>query len=142
MTRPTCKDCIADGLPASRKAPHPGPRCATHHRTRLKLNRETAHGRRLVTTYGITADEYARILAVQRGSCAICQRAKGHRKRLSVDHDHAVALADGHDPEKGCPNCVRGLLCQPCNKLLGHLRDDPEAFERAAEYLRQWPSRR
>lgn len=142
MTKPTCKDCKADDLPLSRKAPYPGPRCATHHRNRIKLNRETARGRRLVTNYGIGEQDYQRILAVQGGACAICARAKGVRRSLSVDHDHAVALDDGHEVDKGCPNCVRGLLCQPCNKMLGHLRDEPEAFERAAEYLRSWPSKR
>jgi hypothetical protein len=140
--KPTCKDCAADDLPLTRKAPYPGPRCATHHRTRLRLNRETAHGRRLAKVYSITPQEYARILAVQDGGCFICIRAKGHRKRLSVDHDHAQAKVDGHELDKGCPSCVRGLLCQPCNKMLGHLRDEPEAFERAAEYLRSWPSKR
>lgn len=142
MTRPTCKDCAADDLPLSRKAPYPGPRCATHHRNRIRLNRETARGRRLIKVYSITAEEYSRILAVQGGSCFICVRAKGARRSLSVDHDHAQALRDGHEADKGCPQCVRGLLCQPCNKMLGHLRDDPEAFERAADYLRNWPSQR
>jgi hypothetical protein len=139
--RPTCKDCAVDGLPLTRKAPYPGPRCATHHRSRLRLNRETARGRRLVTTYGITATEYQAMLDYQGGACAICQRAKGIRKALSVDHDHAVAVLDGHEPDKGCPNCVRGLLCASCNKMLGHARDDPAMFIRAAEYIRNWPSR-
>lgn len=140
--RPVCKDCETEGILTNRKAPYPGPRCSSHHRGRLKLNRETAKGRRLVATYGITADEYQRILDIQGGACAICQRAKGVRRSLSVDHDHAVAVADGHAEENGCPNCVRGLLCQPCNKLLGHARDDVEFFERAIGYLKEWPSKR
>jgi hypothetical protein len=142
VTKPTCKDCAVDGLPLSRKAPYPGPRCATHHRTRLKLNRQTARGRRLVSTYGISAEDYDELLTVQGGVCFICTRARGLRKALSVDHDHAVAIQDGHEADKGCKNCIRGLLCQSCNKMLGHGRDDPEMFERAADYLRNWPSRR
>lgn len=140
--KPTCKDCAADGLPLTRKAPYPGSRCATHHRQRIKMNRETARGRRLIKVYSITADEYARILAVQNGSCFICVRAKGARRSLSVDHDHAQALLDGHEHDKGCRECVRGLLCSVCNKMLAHARDDPEMFERAADYLRNWPSKR
>lgn len=140
--KPVCKDCITDGLPGTRKAPYPGPRCASHHRTRLKLNRETAHGRRLTAVYGIDGERYEAILAIQGGRCAICIRATGLRKRLSVDHDHKQAVLDGHAEDAGCPMCVRGLLCQPCNRMLGHLRDDPEAFDRAAEYLRSWPSKR
>lgn len=135
----TCKDC-APGT--KRPAPHPGPRCATHHRERRRQTRADAHGRRLGLIYGITAEFYAALLAVQGGVCAICQRARGVSKRLSVDHDHAQAILDGHDEDKGCPTCVRGLLCQSCNKMLGHLRDDPEAFVRAALYLNYWPSRR
>lgn len=142
VAKPTCKDCQVDGLPLTRKAPWPGPRCATHHREKVRANRNKARARRLETIYSITADEYDRILLVQGGRCEICQRARGYRKALSVDHDHAVAIADGHDEDKGCPNCVRGLLCQPCNKMLGHGRDDPAMFERAAEYLKSWPSRR
>jgi hypothetical protein len=142
MARPTCKDCATDGLPATRKAPFPGPRCATHHRAQRQLNRNKAHGRRLATVYGITPEEYERILTVQGGCCFICVRAKGYRKRLSVDHDHDQAIRDGHAEEQGCPECVRGLLCQSCNKMLGHGRDDPEFFERAADYLRSWPSKR
>lgn len=140
--KPVCRDCITEGLPGSRKAPYPGPRCASHNRERVKLNKETAHGRRLIQTYGITAEEYQRILAVQGGKCAICRRATGVRKRLSVDHDHAVAVADGHIATNGCPNCVRGLLCSRCNAILGHARDDVEFFERAIGYLKEWPSKR
>ena len=129
----TCKDC----LPGSRRpAPYPGPRCATHHRARKRAAKIAAHGRRLQIVYSITAAEYARILAVQGGVCAICRRATGSYKKLSVDHDHACC-----DSDRSCGKCVRGLLCQPCNRMLGHLRDDPTAFRRAAHYLEHWPSR-
>jgi hypothetical protein len=79
---------------------------------------------------------------VQNGGCFICIRAKGVRRKLSVDHDHEQARRDGHEHDKGCTNCIRGLLCQPCNKMLAHVRDEAEAFERAADYLRNWPSKR
>jgi hypothetical protein len=46
---------------------------------------------------------------------------------LSVDHDHKTLL-------------VRGLLCRPCNDLLGHARDDPEFFTRAKVYLEKPPA--
>lgn len=142
VARPTCRDCQGLGLPLTRKAPYPGPRCATHNRERKKASRNTAHARRLQVVYSITAEFYALMLAIQGHRCAICQRATGRYKRLSVDHDHKQAVLDGHEPDKGCMNCVRGLLCSTCNKTLGHLRDDPLAFERGAEYLREWPSHR
>ena len=79
---------------------------------------------------------------MQDGACAICGRAKGIRRNLSVDHDHEQARLHDHDEDKGCRECVRGLLCQGCNKgVLGHLRDSPEALQRAITYLSSWPSR-
>lgn len=123
-----CKDCAADGITSKRKAPHPGPRCVTHHRARRSSTRDTAWERRLIATYGITAAEYFDILKYQGGRCAICQRATGIRKRLSVDHDHASGV-------------VRGICCGPCNRdVLGHLRDDPEAFLRGFNYLKSPPA--
>ena len=80
-------------------------------------------------TYGITAEEYWAIYEYQGGCCYICRRAKGTgRKKLSVDHCHTTGF-------------VRGLLCGPCNRdVVGHLRDEPEAFDRGAAYLRYPPA--
>lgn len=134
----TCKDCPPD---SKRPTPFPGPRCATHHRIRAATVKAAAHARRLSQVYSITAEFYEALLALQGGTCAVCQRATGAKRRLAVDHDHNQARLDGHDPEKGCMSCVRGLLCKSCNRTLGFYRDDPEAFLRAANYLRNWPSR-
>jgi hypothetical protein len=51
-------------------------------------------------------------------SCTIC----GSKEKLVVDHDH-----------KG--NFVRGMLCNHCNRGLGHFRDDPDLLEFARIYL-------
>lgn len=136
-----CKDCKAIGLENRRPIAKAG-RCATHNRERRRALRKRAHGRRLEVVYGITAEFYEALLFAQGGLCAICQRARGVSKKLSVDHDHKQAVLDGHPPETGCRECVRGLLCGTCNKMLGHLRDDPAAFSRAAAYLLDWPSKR
>jgi hypothetical protein len=73
--------------------------------------------------YAITADEYREILAAQGNACFVCQRATGTgKRRLCVDHDHATGW-------------VRSILCRPCNRMLGHARDDPEMFERAIQCL-------
>lgn len=122
-----CKDCLAQGVTTKRKAPHPGPRCASHHREFVRSSKERRHSTHIQTLYGLTQDEYWKIYEFQGGACAICQRAKGTTKRLSVDHDHETGA-------------VRMLACTRCNRMLGHLRDDPEAFERAAECLRNPPA--
>lgn len=119
-----CKDC-PDG--SRRPAPHPGPRCATHHRERKKAAREAAHARRIESTYGITKEQYGALYEAQGGVCYICQRATGRTRKLSVDHDHKTGW-------------VRGLLCRVCNNVLGHLRDDQYTALRLFKYLQYPPA--
>lgn len=121
-----CKDCPPD---SKRTARFPGPRCFTHDRIIKKIRAEAAHDRTVVKTYGLQPGEYKRLLAAQGGVCFICRRANGKTKRLAVDHRHS-------------DNIVRGILCGPCNQLLGHVRDDPDMLIRAAQYLINPPAER
>jgi hypothetical protein len=50
--------------------------------------------------------------------CVIC----GNEESLVVDHDHQSGA-------------IRGMLCNHCNRGLGHFRDDPMLLEFAAQYL-------
>ena len=126
--RKPCIDCVDEGILTKRKAPHPGPRCATHHRAKRRSRSAVTWEARIVETYGITAIQYWMIYDFQGGLCYICRRANGKRKRLSVDHDHKTGI-------------VRGLLCTACNRnVLGHLRDDPDAAQRIIDYLRTPPA--
>ena len=50
--------------------------------------------------------------------CVIC----GSTEELVVDHCHKT-------------NVVRGMLCNHCNRGLGHFKDDPELLEFARMYL-------
>lgn len=127
VKRRVCKDCPPGDRP--RPAPHPGPRCATHHRARQADRKATAHARMTERVYGLSGDRYTALKDLQGGRCAICLRATGATRNLSVDHDHATGD-------------VRGLLCRPCNNLLGHARDEIPFFERAVEYLKNPPARR
>src|ERR1017187_237434 len=74
--------------------------------------------------YGITSNDYDRILSEQGGVCAICSGGPGDKRsyRFHVDHCHNTGV-------------VRGLLCSNCNFGIGHFRDNPERFERVALYL-------
>lgn len=131
-----CKDCVAEGVTSVRPAPHPGPRCVTHHRRFTKAQRLRAHRRRVETKFGLGPDEYDRLLAVQGGRCGGCGVLPGPRaKRLAVDHDHKCCPGP-----TSCGRCVRGLLCHGCNDDLARVRDDPEKLIRLARYLREWPS--
>jgi hypothetical protein len=90
--------------------------------------------------YGLSLEDYDRLLAMQGGGCAICGK-KPKQYRLSVDHDHSCCPG-----RQSCGNCVRGLLCSLCNQnLLGWICQEgklgtPHAIEvlyRAIHYLRQ-----
>lgn len=134
-----CKDCKAEWEALQepkapfdyrpRPAPHPGPRCATHHRAKVKTDRAKIYEQRVQALYGLRSGDYERLYDLQGGTCAICTRATGRTRRLSVDHDHATGA-------------VRGLLCRPCNSMLGHARDDTLFFARAMRYLVEPPARR
>ena len=74
--------------------------------------------------YGISLDDYYRMLENQNGVCAICKALKPSKrtKYFSVDHCHNTSR-------------VRGLLCTKCNRGLGFFNDKPELLKAAANYL-------
>lgn len=90
--------------------------------------RQAAHGRaRRLRRYGLTAEHEQALLAAQGGACAICasKTPKGNGgKAWHVDHDH-----------DSCS--VRGLLCQPCNLVLGHAKDSVTVLKSAIKYLQK-----
>lgn len=76
--------------------------------------------------YGLTLEDYERMLDQQGGVCAICGTSDprhGRSRRFCVDHDHSTGR-------------VRALLCANCNKALGLLADDPDRVRSAERYLR------
>ena len=95
-------------------------------RAHREKNRDRYFDRRLRRDYGITLDEYNRILQEQGGGCGICgvveARSKSGNGRLHVDHDHETGK-------------TRGLLCDTCNRGIGQLGDDPERVKAAVRYL-------
>lgn len=105
-----------------------GGRCATHAHVEKRRKREASHERRVQGVYGLPSGGYRALYEFQGGVCAICRRATGRSRRLSVDHDHRSGL-------------VRGLLCRPCNDLLGHIRDDLDTVKRVHHYLTSPPAR-
>lgn len=64
--------------------------------------------------YGITPEDYDRVLQHQGGVCAIC-KSPPKNVRLHIDHEHGT-------------NTVRGLLCYQCNRLLGHLEKHQDRY--------------
>ena len=76
----------------------------------------------LKAKYGITPEDYDRMLEQQGGGCCLCGAPPPEGGSLHVDHDHDTGR-------------VRSLLCFRCNAGLGQLRHDPALLKRAAEYV-------
>lgn len=70
---------------------------------------------------GVSAEQYQKQHVLQKGLCAICSGTCS--KALAADHDHVTGL-------------FRGLLCNNCNRALGHFKDSPELLLKAVEYLK------
>ena len=87
--------------------------------------------RRTLRLYGLSEAEWQGWLGRQNGGCAICGTTDpGGRGQWMIDHDHGCCPGAG-----SCGRCVRGLLCNRCNLLLGFANDQPEILRAALEYL-------
>jgi hypothetical protein len=97
---------------------------ARWHRENRAGNPQKVRNMHLKSLYGLTVEDYEKLLAAQNGMCAACSRtpADEHHKVLHVDHCHET-------------NKVRGLLCTRCNTALGLLREDPAGLQR---YIAGW----
>lgn len=91
-------------------------------------NKRSRRDTDLKRKYGIDHQEFDRMVVEQNGTCACCggppSKNKGGSFVLHVDHDHETGN-------------VRDLLCGPCNKALGLLRDSSKMANLAYIYLKK-----
>lgn len=76
--------------------------------------------------YGIDLTQYQTMKSEHNSCCAICGSSEielGYS--LCVDHNHTS-------------NEVRGLLCKPCNLVVGNSRENESILLKAIEYLKQY----
>jgi hypothetical protein len=79
--------------------------------------------RQSLKKYGLTIEDYDRMLVDQNGLCAICSTDKpGGQGCFHVDHNHTTGK-------------VRKLLCTTCNSMLGMVNDDPRILAAGIAYL-------
>jgi hypothetical protein len=83
-------------------------------------------------TYGVTREQYDKMLAEQGGACAICRSTSTRRRpkagtvdSFCIDHDHKTGR-------------VRALLCFRCNAGLGLLDDNTDRLRAALAYLERY----
>lgn len=72
--------------------------------------------------YGLSEEMYRSML----GLCPICQI----REVKYVDHDHRCCPG-----KRSCGECVRGMLCPPCNTAIAALGENEEVYRRAFEWM-------
>ena len=94
------------------------------HKAKWKTINPNYERSRQYKNFGITIEQFDKMMALQNGGCALCGRLPG-KKRLSVEHDHKTGR-------------VRGLACFRCNKfLIGRWGEkDIPLIEKLIEYLR------
>lgn len=97
------------------------------------LVRQHNQAKHLASTYGVTLHWYSEQGDKQGWRCLICERRRDEcpDMTLVVDHDHSHCANN-----RGCQDCIRGLLCKTCNFGIGFFQDDASVVDRAAQYLR------
>jgi len=119
---------------------HPGAAAAANkkyyesHRTTRREARKLEYAKNKVRArfdntrrwYGVTQDDYERMIAEQGYACAICRVLFSELKQThqpSIEHNHTTGK-------------VRGVLCQKCNLRLASV-EDTEWLTSAQRYLIQ-----
>ena len=100
--------------------------CMASYRKKWESDPKNRRRRKLRQKYGLTLEDYDKMMEAQNGKCKICGSSETKNKRyefLPVDHCHTTGK-------------VRGLLCDFCNVGLGRFEDDIERLENAIKYLK------
>lgn len=93
-----------------------------HRKPRTDEVKLCEYGKWIKHRFGLSLEQYDKMLKDQDYRCAICRSSSVNSKRVkrfSVDHDHKTGK-------------IRGLLCTPCNRGIGLLGD---SVQRAVAYL-------
>lgn len=117
----SCKQAEAGTAHAKRPVREQG-LCTTCLRARKRRRKRQGRLSSVRRLYELSEADLDALLAAQHGRCRCGSPFVTGTPR--VDHDHAC----GHCGGKGCRRCVRGLLCDDCNRFLGRIRDRPEAL--------------
>ena len=98
--------------------------CHYEYKKQSPTTQKNRKAEKLQLRYGLTYEQWESMREAEEYSCMICGISEEEMSRkLDVDHCH----------ESGK---VRGLLCNPCNNMLGHARDNIAVLQAAAEYLK------
>lgn len=95
-----------------------------------KIKPEDSRKSYIKQTYGISLEEYDEMSKKQNGLCYICDQPEtsklnGKIKNLAIDHNHSTGK-------------IRKLLCDSCNKGIGHLKENVNIVQRVIKYLEEF----
>jgi len=84
-----------------------------------------------INRHGISVDKYNQLVDENSGNCWICGGID-EGKRLAIDHDHSCCKKN-----YSCGKCIRGVLCQSCNMIVGHIEKNKIDLNKINQYLRK-----
>ncbi len=74
----------------------------------------------------LSEEQFAALINLYNGLCWLCKEQPG----TCIDHDHKCCPGT-----YSCGKCVRGWLCQNCNRGLGMFKDSLDLLAKATHYL-------
>lgn len=124
----TCKQEKPKELFSSLKRRASGilPHCKACHNEKIKKfykkHPNYSRNSNLLKNYGITSDDFDKMLSAQNNTCKVCSGPPMGKGRYHVDHCHKTGK-------------IRGLLCHKCNVALGMVQDSKEHLLSLISYL-------
>ena len=100
-----------------------------HHNKAVRL--EACRWNQKRALYQMSKERYVALFDQQGGRCAICDDPISFTgKNTHIDHDHSCCPG-----KRSCGQCIRGLLCAHCNRMLGQVKESVKTLLAAVEYL-------
>ena len=97
--------------------------------TQSESGKRVNRNRELLKSYGISIDQFEAMFRLADGKCEICKislNPKGWGKdSVAIDHNHKTGK-------------VRGILCNSCNRGIGHFFDDVSILNNSVRYLERY----
>jgi hypothetical protein len=90
---------------------------------RTEAGKRSSANTKLKQRFGITMNEYEKMLAAVNGKCEICGAENSYNgHRLGIDHNHETGK-------------IRGILCKSCNLGISALQENDSIIQSAAQYI-------
>ena len=84
---------------------------------KVKISKRRDHLKR---KYGMSLEEFEDLSKKQNRKCKICGR---YMNKIDIDHNHKTGE-------------IRGLLCNSCNRGIGHFKENTLSLIKTIKYLR------